>query len=89
MNTFPIILDGSKFEWSNGRACDGIGSIADHPGFPSYGRAPKQVAVHSHRTGVVVTFDFVEIADDGEYVTFNYEGTLPDGRYCALSFLAG
>jgi len=86
MNTIPIILDGSKFEWSNGRACDAIGRISDHPGFPQSGYAPDQVAVRSHRTGKVVVFKFVEIASDGEsVVTLNYEGNLPDGRYCALS----
>ena len=89
MNTFPMILDGSKFDWSNARACDGIGRIADHPGFPTSGRAPATVAVRSHRTGAVVAFKFVEIADDGEgNVALNYEGTLPDGRYCALSLWA-
>lgn len=89
MNTLPIILDGSKFDWSNARACDGITSISDHPGFPTGGRAPAQVAVRSHRTGAVVAFNFVEIADDGEgNVSLNYEGTLPDGRYCALTLAA-
>ena len=32
MNTFPMILDGSKFSWHNGpSACDGIGHVDDHP----------------------------------------------------------
>ena len=89
MIQLPIVLDGSKFEWSNGRACDGISSIGDHPGFPQGGRAPKEVAVRSHRTGKVVVFKFVEIADDGEgNVALNYEGHLPDGRYCALALWA-
>lgn len=89
MNTFPMILDGSKFDWFNGSACDGMGSISDHPDFPQGGRAPAQVAVRSHRTGKVVAFKFVEIADDGEgNVALKYEGVLPDGRYCALSLAA-
>lgn len=85
-----IILDGSKFDWRNGTvSCDGLGRVDDHPGFPKSGRAPKQVAVRSHRTGWSVVFKFVEIADDGEgTVTLNYEGNLPDGRYCALSLVA-
>jgi hypothetical protein len=85
-----IILDGSKFDWSNGTvSCDAIGRVDDHPGFPKSGRAPAEVAVRSHRTGAVVAFNFVEIADDGEgTVTLNYEGRLPDGRHCALSLAA-
>ena len=90
MNTLPIILDGSKFDWYNATAAHGMGSISDHDGFPQSGRAPATVAVRSHRTGKVVAFKFVEIADDGEgNVSLNYEGTLPDGRYCALSLAAG
>ena len=90
MNTFPIILDGSKFDWDNASAVHGMGSISDHSGFPQGGRAPAEVAVRSHRTGKVVVFKFVEIADDSERDgTLRYEGTLPDGRYCALSLAAG
>ena len=90
MNTFPIILDGSKFDWYNASAAHGMGSISDHLDFPQGGRAPAEVAVRSHRTGKVVAFKFVAIADDGEgNVSLNYEGTLPDGRYCALSLAAG
>lgn len=91
MNTLPIILDGSKFDWHTGSAaCDGLGFTTDHPGFPTGGRPPAQVAVRSHRTGAVVVFNFVELAedDDGEQ-TLNYQGTLPDGRYCALALAAG
>ena len=90
MNTFPMILNGSKFSWHNGpSACDGIGHVDDHPGFPKSGRAPKQVAVRSHKTGWIMVFDFVEIADDGEgSVAINYQGNLPDGRYCSLAFVA-
>lgn len=90
MNTSPIILDGSKFDWYNASAAHGMGSISDHPDFPQSGWAPGQVAVRSHRTGKVVAFKFVEIAGDGEgAVTINYEGNLPDGRYCALSLAVG
>ena len=91
MQQLPIILDGSKFDWRNGTvSCDGLGAISDHPGFPQSGRAPARVAVRSHRTGKVVAFNFVEIADDGEgTVTLNYEGNLPDGRYCALTLVSG
>ena len=89
MNAFPMILDGSKFEWSNGRACDGITSISDHPGFPKGGRPPRQVAVRSHRTGWIMVFNFVDVGDDGEGgVALNYMGTLPDGRHCDLSLWA-
>lgn len=91
MNTHPIVLDGSKFNWFAGTtACDGIGLVKHHAGFPTGGRPPAQVAVHSNRTGKVVVFDFVEVADDGEgYVALNYQGTLPDGRYCALTLVPG
>ena len=91
MNTFPMILDGSKFSWhANGvSVCDGIGRADDHPGFPKSGRAPKQVAVRSHKTGWIVVFDFVDIGvDDDGSVALNYGGTLPDGRHCALSLAA-
>lgn len=90
MNTLPIILDGSKFDWYNAKAAHGMGSISDHPGFPTNGRAPAHVGVRSPRSGWTVVFKFIEIADDGEgNVSFNYEGQLPDGRYCALSLAAG
>ena len=90
MNTLPIILDGSKFNWRNGTvSCDGLARVDDHPGFPKSGRAPKQVAVRSHRTGDVVVFNFVNIADDDEgSVALNYMGTLPDGRHCDLALIA-
>ena len=86
-----IILDGSKFSWhSNGASvCDGIGRVDDHPGFPKSGRAPKQVAVRSHRTGWIVVFNFVDIAvDDDGGVALNYGATLPDGRHCDMSLWA-
>ena len=90
MKTNTIILDGSKFDWYNAKAAHGMGSIGDHPGFPQSGRAPAHVGVRSPRSGWTVVFKFVEIADDGEgNVSLNYEGTLPDGRYCALSLAAG
>jgi hypothetical protein len=89
MDTYPIILDGSKFNWFAGTtACDGIGFVKHHDGFPTSGRPPARVAVRSHRTGKVVVFDFVELAEDGETQTLNYEGHLPDGRYCALTLSA-
>ena len=90
MTQLPIILDGSMFSWYNGSAvADGMGRVDDHPGFPRGGRAPAKLAVRSPRTGAVVVFTFVEIADDGEgAVAFKYEGTLPDGRYCVLSLAA-
>lgn len=96
MNTHPIILDGSKFNWHTavnrrtGRSVsDGLGFTGDHPGFPTGGRPPAHVAVRSHRTGAVVVFNFVELAEEDGEQTLNYEGTLPDGSYCALALAAG
>jgi hypothetical protein len=86
MNTLPIVLDGSKFKWSNGRRLRGDLDVdRDYPGFFKSGSPPKQVAVHAW-TGAVVVFDFVASAD-GQIggVRFDYEGTLPDGRHCDLS----
>lgn len=84
------ILDGAKFNWYNGTVtCDGLGLVVDHPALGNGGRPPAKVGVRSHRTGWTVVFDFVETADDGEMVTLNYQGVLPDGRYCALSLATG
>ena len=90
MNAFPMILDGSKFSWrADSAGADALGRVADHPGFPTSGRAPKQVAVRSHKTGGIVVFNFVDIAvDDGGGVALNYGATLPDGRHCDLSLWA-
>lgn len=90
MKNNPIILDGAKFNWRTGTvSCDGLGFVKHHPSFPQSGRAPAVLAVKSPRTGWSVVFKFVEIADDGEgNVALNYEGTLPDGRYCALTLAA-
>ena len=92
MNNLPIVLDGSKFDWFTGDRDEhhGLGFTGDHPRFPKGGRPPAQVIVRSPRTGAVVAFDFVEVAedDDGEQ-TLNYQGTLPDGRRCTLALAAG
>ena len=87
MNTLPIILDGSKFDWFSGPdGSGGLGFVADLRGFPQGGRPPVQVGVRSHRTGWTVVFSFVDMADDGEgNVALNYQGTLPDGRRCTLT----
>ena len=90
MNTHPIVLDGSKFNWFAGTtACDGLSFVKHHAGFPTAGRPPARVAVRSHRTGKVVVFDFVEVAEDELTQALNYQGTLPDGRYCALTLVSG
>jgi len=78
-------LDGSKLNWSLVGPLLGLGRIVDHPAVCTGGRPPAKVGVHNHRTDWTVVFDYVETAFDGETVTLDYHGVLPDGRVCALS----
>jgi len=82
-------LDGSKLNWRLVGPLLGRGRIADHPAVCTGGRPPAEVGVHNHHTDWTVVFDYVETVFDGETVTLNYQGVMPDGRVCALALASG
>ena len=90
-NLLAILLDGSKISWSNYPSESmGVTRTTHHVMFPLGGRPPRKIYVRSHRTGTVVPFLFVNIAEDEEgSQALNYMATLADGRNVSLALLAG
>jgi hypothetical protein len=90
-NLLAIILDGSKITWTNYPSeSAGVTRTVHHIAFPHGGRPPRKIYVRSHRTGAVVPFAFVNVAEDEEgSQAVNYMATLADGRHISLAMLAG
>lgn len=90
-NLLAIILDGSKITWTNYPSESmGVTQVTHHITFPLGGRPPRKIYVRSHRTGSVVPFQFVNIAEDEDEGSqaLNYIATLADGRNVSLALLA-
>ena len=90
-NLLAILLDGSKITWTNYPSESmGVTQATRHITFPLGGRPPRKIYVRSHRTGSVVPFRFIDIAEDEEgSQALNYMATLADGRNVSLALLAG